>query len=50
MMHLIFIISGLHIAVASVFVILFSLLDISFFVLMGFILQDFTKGKKLSKI
>ncbi|GAA6074876.1 uncharacterized protein LOC113655246 isoform X1, partial [Tachysurus ichikawai] len=34
----------LHIAVASVFVILFSLLDISFFVLMGFILQDFTKA------
>ncbi|XP_060727717.1 uncharacterized protein LOC132846928 [Tachysurus vachellii] len=33
----------LHIAVASVFVSLFSLLDISFFVLMGFILQDFTK-------
>ncbi|XP_047668836.1 uncharacterized protein LOC113655247 isoform X2 [Tachysurus fulvidraco] len=31
----------LHIAVASVFVILFSLLDISFFVLMGFIFHDF---------
>ncbi|XP_060727714.1 uncharacterized protein LOC132846925 isoform X2 [Tachysurus vachellii] len=36
---------GLHIAVASVFVSLFSLLDISFFVLMGFILQDFTKDR-----
>ncbi|XP_060727713.1 uncharacterized protein LOC132846925 isoform X1 [Tachysurus vachellii] len=35
----------LHIAVASVFVSLFSLLDISFFVLMGFILQDFTKDR-----
>ncbi|KAK3554496.1 hypothetical protein QTP70_024292 [Hemibagrus guttatus] len=37
------VIFGLHIAVASVFVISYSLLDISFFVLIGLIIKDFAK-------